>query len=479
MAAASIAATSNAAASAAFRTAAKLMPYYYHHRRSIFGGLIIILIGVLLLVHQFHPEIGIGPFFERYWPLLLVLWGLALLVDYFFTPRLGGSHAPAVAGSEVALVIVLLIVVGGLAGIDWVHRHNSNFDFDMDNMFNQPYSWKTDLPATPMKASAPVLITTARGNITINPTSGASLYVNVDKVAHAASEDEARKDADNVQVKITSTGGGYQVGSQLLNANSRDSSVQTNLNVRLPAQAVVTAQTSLGDIKLAGLQAPVTVASQSGDLEMHDITGDVTATVNHGDTRIDAVKGNVRLDGHGGEVGVSNIGGDVTIQGDFYGPIRVHNVQNTTRYTSSRSNLTVGPLSGQMEMDSGDLTASDVNGSFTLTTANKDVTLDNISGRIDLTDRRGDISIHFAQPPRDDVRIADESGNIDITLPAHSNFVISAISRNGDIDNGFEEAGLKSSTSGETTVLSGTHGSGGPHITLSTTYGTISIHRAQ
>lgn len=400
-------------------------------------------------------------------------------MDYFFTPRLGGTHAPAVAGSEVALIIVLLIVVAGLAGLDWVHRHNSDFNFDMDDMFNQPYSWKNDLPAVPIKANAPVLITTARGDITINPTDGSDLHVNVNKVANASSENDARKAADNVEVKITSSGGGYQVAPQGTNANSGDSSVQTNLIVRLPAQSAVTAQTSHGDIKLAGMKAPVSISSQSGDLEMHDVTGDVTATINHGDTHIDTVKGNVRLDGHGGEVDLSNVSGDVTIQGDFYGPIRVHNIQKTTRYTSSRSNLSIGPLSGEMEMDSGDLTASDVNGSFTLTTANKDITLDNISGRIDLTDKRGDISIHFAQPPRDDVRIADESGNIDITVPAHSNFIISAISRNGDIDNGFEDAGLKSTSSGQTAILTGTYGSGGPHITLSTTYGTISIHRAQ
>lgn len=474
-------ATSDAAtAGSPFRTAAtKLMPYYYHHRRSIFGGVIIILIGVLLLVHQFHPEIGIGPFFERYWPLLIVLWGVGLLIDYLFTPRLGGTHAPAVAGSEVALVIVLLIVVGCLAGLDWVHRHNSDFNFDMDDMFNQPYSWKNELPAVPMKANAPVLITTARGDITINPTSGNDLHVNVDKVANAASEDEARKNADNVQVKITPTGGGYQIGSQNSASNSGDSDVQTNLIVRLPAQSVVTAQTSNGDIKLAGMKAPVTIDSQSGDLEMHDITGDVTATMNHGDSHIDTVKGNVRLDGHGGEVDLANVSGDATIQGDFYGPIRVHNIQKTTRYTSSRSNLTIGPLSGEMEMDSGDLSASDVNGIFTLTTENKDITLDNVNGRIDLTDKRGDISIHFAQAPHDDVRVADESGNIDISLPANSNYVISAISRNGDIDNDFETAGLKSATSGETTILTGTYGNGGTRITLSTTYGTISIHKAQ
>ncbi|MGB6484045.1 MAG: DUF4097 family beta strand repeat-containing protein [Candidatus Acidiferrales bacterium] len=458
------------------------MAYYYYRRRSIFGGLILILIGAVLLIHQFHPEIGIGPVFERYWPLLLILWGVALLIDYLFSSHLGGTRAPVVAGSEVALIVVLLVVVAGLAGLDWAHRHNSDFGWDwgMDNMFDHPYTWKSDLPAVPAKPNAPVSIVTDRGDITISATNDSQLHVSVDKVARAASEDEAKKNADNVRIEIAPAGDGYLIQSQKTNVRGfEDSNVQTDLDILLPAQSAITARTAHGDIKLAGTNGPVTITSQSGDLDLHDVTGDVAATLTHGDAHIDTVKGNVRLDGNGGEVDVSNVTGDVTMQGDFYGPIRAHDIHQTVRYTSSRSNLTLGQLSGEMEMDSGDLSVSDVNGSFTLTTENKDVTLDNINGRIDLTDTHGDISLHFAQVPRDDVRIADESGNIDITIPAHSNFTISAISRNGDIENDFEASGLKSSTSGETTILEGSYGNQGPRITLSTTYGTISIHRAQ
>jgi DUF4097 and DUF4098 domain-containing protein YvlB len=454
------------------------MAYYYYRRRSIFGGLILILIGAVMLLYEFHPEIGIGPIFERYWPLLLILWGVALLLDYVLTPRLGGAHAPAVAGSEVGLIIVLLLVVAGIAGIGWIHKHNSDFNFDMGDMFEHPYSWKSELAPVPAKPNSPVSITTDRGDITINPANDSQLHVTVDKSASAGSEDDAKKSADNVQVKITPQGGGYEIEPQTGNAHE-DGDVQTNLDILVPAQSAITAQTNRGDIKLAGTKGPVTITSQSGDLDLHDVAGDVTATMDHGDTHIDAVKGNVRLDGHGGEVDLSNVSGDATIQGDFYGPIRAHDIQKTTRYTSSRSDVTISQLSGQMEMDSGDLSVSDVSGSFTLTTENKDVTLDNISGRIDITDKRGDISLHFAQAPRDDVRIADESGNIDITLPAHSNFTISAISRNGDIQDDFENSGLKSSTSGETTILNGTYGNQGPHITLSTSYGTVTIHKAQ
>ncbi|MGC1107560.1 MAG: DUF5668 domain-containing protein, partial [Candidatus Acidiferrales bacterium] len=141
------------------------MAYYYHRRRSIFGGVILILIGAIFLLHEFHPEIGIGPIFERYWPLLLILWGVALLVDYLFSSHLGGTRAPVVAGSEVALIVVLLLVVASLAGLDWAHRHNSDFDWDwgMDNMFDHPYDWKTSLSPVAVSPNAPISIVTDRG----------------------------------------------------------------------------------------------------------------------------------------------------------------------------------------------------------------------------------------------------------------------------------------------------------------------------
>ena len=457
------------------------MAYYYQpRRRSIFGGILLILIGLIFLAHEFRPDIGIARIFERYWPLLLVIWGIALLFDHLLASRSGAPRASAISGGEIALIIILLIVVAGFAGVDWARRNSSDFDFGIDGMFNHSYDWKTDLPAVSAKSNGAVSIMTDHGNITVSPASDSQIHVNVDKIAQASSEEEARRNADNVHVKISPAGDGYQIEPQVGGGRGFESAgVRTDLTVLVPSQSPVNLQTNHGDVRASSLNAPVTVNSKNGDLDLHDVQGDVAATMARGDTRVDTVKGNVRLDGRGGEVDLSDITGDATIDGDFFGPIRARNIGKTTRFTSSFSNLTLGKLSGQMELDSGDLSVSDVTGSFTLTTGNKDVTLEDINGRIDLTDRRGDINLRFTQAPRDDVRIADESGNIDITLPARANFTISAISRNGDIQNDFENSALKSSTTGRTTILQGSYGNGGPRITLSTTYGTISIHKAE
>jgi DUF4097 and DUF4098 domain-containing protein YvlB len=131
-----------------------------------------------------------------------------------------------------------------------------------------------------------------------------------------------------------------------------------------------------------------------------------------------------------------------------------------------------------MEMDSGNMTVTDLPGSIQLSTTNKDVTLDNVAGRIDITDRRGDIQARFPKPPKNEIRISDESGNITLTLPANSNFDITAVSRSGEIQSDFQGPNLHAVNSENSSTLSGSFGSRGPRITLGTTYGTITIRKA-
>ncbi|MHB8541337.1 MAG: DUF4097 family beta strand repeat-containing protein [Candidatus Acidiferrales bacterium] len=453
------------------------MTYYYQRRRSVFGGLILILIGVIFLLYEYHPEIEIGRLFTHYWPLLLILWGVARLFDHLYASRSGEAGPPAISGGEVALIVLLLLAVASLAGFDWARKHNPGIDFDMGNMFEHSYSFNSSLPVVPAKPNEVISISTVRGNISVHPGNDSQLHVTVNKTASASDKTQARDSAGKVNVKITSTSNGYQIQPQISSDEASD--VKVDLDVRLPSQATINAQTEHGDITIAQMTGPITVNSKSGDLNIHDVSGDVDAVMSHGDAHINNIKGNIRVTGHGGELDLSAITGDATIDGDFYGPIRASNVSKTTRYTSSLTNLTLTHLSGQLEMDSGNLSVSGVPAGIQLSTANKDITLENVAGRVDLTDKRGDIQVAFAHLPHDDVRIADESGNIDVTLPGQSSFEISAVSRKGDIQNDFESSGLKSSNSGDTTVVQGTYGSRGPRITLSTTYGTISIHKSQ
>ena len=69
-------------------------------------------------------------------------------------------------------------------------------------------------------------------------------------------------------------------------------------------------------------------------------------------------------------------------------------------------------------------------------------------------------------------------GSVDITLPSSSSFEVAAASRGGEIDNDFETSSLKAVNDANTGKLNGRFGGQqGPKITITTSYGTISLHK--
>ena len=73
----------------------------------IFWGLILVTIGVLMLAHNLGYPIPIWPYVARYWPALLIAWGLLKFVDYFRFRR-SGDNRPLFSGGEVALLILVI-----------------------------------------------------------------------------------------------------------------------------------------------------------------------------------------------------------------------------------------------------------------------------------------------------------------------------------------------------------------------------------
>ena len=73
----------------------------------IFWGLTLIAIGGLLLAHNMGYDIHAWPYILRYWPALLIGWGLLKFVDYFRF-RHAGDNRPLFSGGEIALLILVI-----------------------------------------------------------------------------------------------------------------------------------------------------------------------------------------------------------------------------------------------------------------------------------------------------------------------------------------------------------------------------------
>jgi DUF4097 and DUF4098 domain-containing protein YvlB len=442
-------------------------------RRSIFGGLLLILIGLLFLAWERMPTWDLWHVFSRYWPLLLILWGLTKLFDNLAAHRAGETRPPLITGGEVALIVLLLVAVGVISGARLVRRDHPDLDLG-DGWFTQKYSTEESLPPQVVKAGSSISVHSDRGAITVYADETDHLRVLANKSATAGNEDEARERAADLTVAVRSVAGGYEIEP---GGGENASSAHVDLEIHVPKQVKVTAQTGTGNISMSDVGGTVSATTSSGDVDIRDCGADVTASIQSGDARISGVAGNVHVTGRGSAVEITDVNGDTTVDGEFYGPVRLQNVKGAAKYSSARTQLTILHLSGRMEMDSGDIEISDAAGDTQLATRNRDLDIENVAGRLSVSDTHGDIQVRYDQPPKQDITIADDSGAVDLTLPEKSAFEISAVSRSGEVDSDFQDPGLQLVNESDTHTLNGRFGAHGPKITITTTYGTISLHK--
>lgn len=437
-------------------------------RRSVFGSLLLVIVGALFLIHNFRPDLIRWRFLGQWWPVLLILWGVIRLVE-----NLSGSGRRGLRGGEVFLLIVLILVG---VGISLAPRMPDVIRVaePEDMPFTETADVSQELPPRDVPPGALVRIDTPRGDISVDGSGDAKqLLVVVRKTGYAMSEDEARSRASAVIVNEQQS---QQEVSLQANPKGRDdSSTRVSFEVHLPRTVALDLRTGHGDVQVNGVSGNVTTSDTKGDVTLRDIGGDVRVDVGRGDARVSDAKGNVHVSGKGDEVEVTDVKGAATIDGEFYGPITARNVAQGARFVSEHTDLTIGGLPGRMTVESGDLSVSNVSGPFLLTTSDKSISLEDLSGRISVQNKRGDISVRLKSAPKEEINLSDDSGAIELALPGKSAFEITATSRGGDIDNELNPGALKVARQGSDSKLEGKVGAKGPKITLNTSYGAIRL----
>ena len=101
---------------------------------TIFWGLTLVVIGGLLLARNLGYSIPIWGYVVRYWPALLIAWGLLKFVDYYRFRNAGDSR-PLFSGGEVALLIFVIFLGSAIttaANISpdiWLNAANGFLEF--------------------------------------------------------------------------------------------------------------------------------------------------------------------------------------------------------------------------------------------------------------------------------------------------------------------------------------------------------------
>ena len=445
------------------------------YRSSLFAGLLLILLGVIFLFDRMYPGFDIGHLIRLYWPALLILWGVAKLLDHLSTRGTGQPRPSLLSGGEAALLVLMAIVLSSFVFRDWIRDHFPGMNIDLP-AFHDTFSQPIPAASRTLAPGARVAIVTGRGDVTVHASDGNTLVVTATKSGPGANEASARERMKQVAIAIDPRGNGVLIHP--INMDAAPGGVSVDIDVRLPKSSSLDIDAAHGDVSVSGISGKIDVRSGNGDTAIHSAGSDVSVESENGDITIDGVGGNLKLSGRGDDVEIKNVAGNAAIDGAFSGDIDLRNVAKTTHCATQFSDLTLGQLTGRMEVDSGDISVSGVGGDARINTRNKDIAADHIAGQLNIVDSHSDIDVKYAAPPRANITIADDSGDIDLALPSDSSFFLSAISRSGEVDSDFGGSALKPVNDEDMQQLTGQVGSGGPKISIANTYGTIQLTKS-
>jgi hypothetical protein len=384
--------------------------------------------------------------------------------------RGGDPGAGNITAGEVFLALGLFLLVGIVVAVD-IGKSRLPVDWSPGD----EHSFDIDVAPKAVAADARITVHNGRGSISVRSSDSAEIRVSGKKNAHAWSETDAKRITDPISVEISRSGNEYDIHPTGVPAG--DSRVSVDLEISVPQKAILAIRNDRGDITVSDIAAPVTINSITGDIEVRDTGGDVNIDSKKGDVKVSDTKGNVKLSGHGGQVDVVSASGSFTLDGEFYGPIRTEKIAKGVRFVSQRTDLTISQLGGHMEASPGNLEVADVPGSLTVR-AQDDMTIENVTGKLKIDNRKGDVHVRFSAPPKEDVEINNSSAEIDLSLPESSSFEITGDCSNCGIESEFSDDALKITEHSGDHHIEGKYGAGrGPKILLKTSHGTIAIHK--
>jgi len=323
---------------------------------------VLILMGVLFLcgtmgILEIH---SLGRLFARFWPALLILWGVLKLIEYDQAKRLG---QPARGIGVGGVFLMLFVIMAGLiatqvARLNWksIGEHiQLGDDQGLDEIFGGSTFNYSDELSQDIPAGSTLHVNDDRGTITVNVADGKTMKVSVRKKVRAEKEQDAEDYNRKTKPQIVT---GDKVVT--INANTQgagDKGVTIDMDIYVPLHTALVITSGRGEVTIAGMGSNVEVNHRRGEVNINDHTGNVSLNLDSSSARLGHVKGDVTIQGKANEVAVEDVDGALHLNGEFQESVRLVRISKTVSFRSSRTDMEFSRLDGRLDLDSGDLRA--------------------------------------------------------------------------------------------------------------------------
>jgi DUF4097 and DUF4098 domain-containing protein YvlB len=446
-------------------------------RTSVVAPLLLIGVGVLFLARNMYPDLALVDYFARYWPTLLILWGVLRLAEILFWAATEKElPARGMSGGEWMLIVILCMIglsVHTVRGFEsWWPR--SGITMGGIDMFGESY----DYPINGEKVASPtprVIIESFRGNARITGVDASSVKVTGHKTIRSLEQTGA--DRANQDSPFEITGDANQI---VIHTNqdhvSGSQRITDEMEITVPKGATVEAHGRTGDFDITGVTGNVEIVSDNAGVRLQNIGGEVKIDLRKSDiVRAVNVKGALDIKGRGADIELQDIDGQVTIAGTYSGVIQLRNISKPLRFNGQQTDLNIEKLPGQVRMALGDFTANNLVGPVRLTTRSRDVHISDFTNSLELSVERGDIELRPGKLPVAKIDVHDRFGDVEVSLPAAARFDLTGTTTRGETYTDFG-APLHTERTGNGGSIRGS--SGGPLINLETERGKMTVRKA-
>ncbi len=446
--------------------------------RSIAGPVVLILMGVLFLlgtmgILEIHR---LGSLFARFWPALLILWGVIKLIEYEQAKR-AGQQARGIGVGGVFLMLFLImagLIATQASRVNWknIGEHiQIGDDEGLNEIFGGPTFNYSDELSQEIPAGSTLHVNDDRGTITINVADTKTMKISVRKKVRAEKEQDADSYNSKTKPQIAVADKVVTLDANVHGAG--DKSVTTDMDIYVPANTALVITSGRGNVTIAGMAGDVEVNHHRGEVNINNHTGNVLLNLDGSSVRLGQVKGDVTIQGKVNEVAVEDVDGAVHMNGEFWESTRLVRVSKTVSFHSSRTDMEFSRLDGRLDLDSGDLRADSLTGPMRLKTRSKDISLEGLSGDLRLEDSNGRVEVGLHKPGN--IQIDNRKGDVQVTIPPNTAVKVEARTREGEIESDFDE--IKVDRRDRESSASGSIGTNGPKLALNCEKGAIEIRK--
>jgi Toastrack DUF4097/LiaI-LiaF-like transmembrane region len=445
---------------------------------SIFWGLILIGVGLIFLVKNLGYDVPIWTGVARYWPVLLIVWGVIKLVDYARWKR-AGEPGPLFGAGEVVLLIIVILsgtALTAATNIDGGFWRDVPFIFDIGGPeFAYSEHYEKDVPA-----GSSIEIINRYGSVDVKASDSDRITVDVAKTITARDQKDADELSKVLTYSIVEQGGRYRVISTYnrdQNGN-RGRRFKTSLTILVPKRSVLTVNNRYGNVDVSGLTGDQQLNNAFGELLVKNISGAVDARNRNGRVVVEDITGAATISNEFDSIEARRIGGSLDVK-HRNGSVEFEDIKGDTKVSNAFGSTEVKNVQGSLVVDTrnGSVDATHVEGNVTVENQFDSVQLEDVKGTVSVENRNGNVEVRYVQPPKNNIRVNSKFGDIKLVLPASSAFSLDARTRFATISSNFEGLTRRDDDHDQRDSLTGQVGTGGPEIRIENQNGSIQIEK--